>query len=993
MSGSQIARPGGDDLDSVAGGLDEAFRHGLALFRVGRDRDACAWLDRAARLSNRDDTVVLALAAAQQRVDPGKAGATLAGLVADSPDCLGGWLALLAARLATCDTQDAVRVAGQMLTRFTVRAVPSAVALLDRVVRDAGLLGWVDADVNGWVVARVVASSAEPLAVIVDGRVVASPANGAGRGTLRARLPAWGRAGSTLAATVGGVALLGSGLDLRRRRVVGLLDWDAGDAVVAWAWLPADPATPPGLVVQADGARPVRLGEAVLDRIGAHLLSRPRDAWRFTVPDPLVRACANLAVRGRDGGALWGSPVQPDVATRTIRRVVQRMALATYTAPLPPAEPDDWRPLPVGIQPSRAVPPAAAVPPARCCVVIPVLNQFADVARCLGSVLAALPSWAQVIVVDDGSSEPEVAGLLAGLAHRGQATVLRNQAPQGFPKAANAGLRAALAPGDCDVVLLNSDTVVAPGWLDRLRRTAYAAADIGSVTPLSCDGSIVSHPNPDRLGDVTEVSVVESLDERLGSLNRGLVAELPSGVGFCLFVTAICLAETGLLRETLFTQGYGEENDWCLRARLLGWRHVAALDVFVAHLGGRSFGLGRDYLTRRNAALLERLHPGYAAFVAGHGCDAEVRRAWRRIDAARLRADSVPGRSILLVSHGLGGGVQRSVRSRIAAFNEMGLRALVLLPSPNSDADGCALIQDADQDGLRYDLPSEAEELAGLLRDCGIRLIEIHHLLGHGDPMVRLVEGLGVPFNVYVHDYAAWCPRLHLTSYGDTYCGEPDQVQACDACVRDLGSATPGCRSVGDYRRASGELLHKANACYVPSMDVKARLGRQFPALRVTIVPWEAASPNRIQVKPKAGPATKAVVLGAIGVEKGYQLLLACARDAASRGLPLSFHVIGFTIDDARLMETGRVFVSGRYREGEVAGLLEQAEADLGFVPSACPETWCFALSELMASGLPVATLDIGTQAERVAQSRRGLVLPRNLPAAAVNDALLHHAR
>ena len=45
-------------------------------------------------------------------------------------------------------------------------------------------------------------------------------------------------------------------------------------------------------------------------------------------------------------------------------------------------------------------------------------------------------------------------------------------------------------------------------------------------------------------------------------------------------------------------------------------------------------------------------------------------------------------------------------------------------------------------------------------------------------------------------------------------------------------------------------------------------------------------------------------VIGAIGIHKGYQVLLDCARDAAERRLPLEFVVVGHTIDDRRLLAT-----------------------------------------------------------------------------------------
>ena len=88
-------------------------------------------------------------------------------------------------------------------------------------------------------------------------------------------------------------------------------------------------------------------------------------------------------------------------------------------------------------------------------------------------------------------------------------------------------------------------------------------------------------------------------------------------------------------------------------------------------------------------------------------------------------------------------------------------------------------------------------------------------------------------------------------------------------------------------------------------------------------------------------------VVGAIGVHKGYDVLLACARDAVHRDLDLEFIVVGHTIDDARLMETGRVFVTGRFEPNNVVALITAQPVQLGFIPSICPETWCLGLGRV----------------------------------------------
>ena len=130
-------------------------------------------------------------------------------------------------------------------------------------------------------------------------------------------------------------------------------------------------------------------------------------------------------------------------------------------------------------------------------------------------------------------------------------------------------------------------------------------------------------------------------------------------------------------------------------------------------------------------------------------------------------------------------------------------------------------------------------------------------------------------------------------------------------------------------------------------------------------------------------------MVGSIGIEKGYDVLLGCARDAARRRLNLRFTVLGHTIDDERLMVTGKVFVTGWFEEAEGLALAREQQATLGFLPSVCPETWSYALSLLFTAGLPVLTFSLGAQGARVAQSGQGWLLPLGVPPAKINDTLV----
>ena len=95
----------------------------------------------------------------------------------------------------------------------------------------------------------------------------------------------------------------------------------------------------------------------------------------------------------------------------------------------------------------------------------------------------------------------------------------------------------------------------------------------------------------------------------------------------------------------------------------------------------------------------------------------------------------------------------------------------------------------------------------------------------------------------------------------------------------------------------------------------------------------------------------------------------------ARRRLPLEFVVIGHTENDAPLLKTGKVFVTGPYSEGEAPHLLRRERPDLVFLPSVWPETWSYVLDEALESGLPIVAFDLGAIAERLRAAERGRVV------------------
>jgi len=115
-------------------------------------------------------------------------------------------------------------------------------------------------------------------------------------------------------------------------------------------------------------------------------------------------------------------------------------------------------------------------------------------------------------------------------------------------------------------------------------------------------------------------------------------------VGFCMYIRREALEAFGLFDAERFGRGYGEENDFCMRAGKAGWRNVLAGDVFVYHEGSVSFSEERLALQATAGKVLVEAHPDYPAKVheflvadPAHGlrCAVDLARAERGFEEAR----------------------------------------------------------------------------------------------------------------------------------------------------------------------------------------------------------------------------------------------------------------------------------------------------------------------------------------------------------------------
>ena len=242
-------------------------------------------------------------------------------------------------------------------------------------------------------------------------------------------------------------------------------------------------------------------------------------------------------------------------------------------------------------------------------IIICVHNALDDVKLCLESVIHNSTQPYLLIIVDDGSAK-ETSQYLENFANKEEAILLRNDMAKGYTFAANQGLRKSKSDY---VILLNSDTIVTPNWLDQMVACGESDPKIGIVSPLSNTASWQSIPEIEYQGDWAENKLPEGMTisdmaNILARYSARLYPRIAFLNGFCLMIKRALIEEIGYFDEDNFGEGYGEENDYCLRTRKAGWQLAIADDTYIYHSQSRSYSHERRKLLcdRANEVLVAK---------------------------------------------------------------------------------------------------------------------------------------------------------------------------------------------------------------------------------------------------------------------------------------------------------------------------------------------------------------------------------------------------
>jgi len=269
-------------------------------------------------------------------------------------------------------------------------------------------------------------------------------------------------------------------------------------------------------------------------------------------------------------------------------------------------------------------------------ILVPVYDGYEETLECLNSVIRSRSlnrTAHRLVVLDDATPNAPLREALLAMAAAGDIEHVINPVNLGFIRNVNRGMAYST---ERDVVWLNADTRVHGDWLDRLRTVAYSDKGIASVTPFTNNGELMSFPQS-RVSHTMPSAIEQAELDDLARKTESPAMEIETGCGFCMYIKRRAIVEVGYLDEVHLLRGYGEETDWCLRARASGWHHMGAPNVFVAHQGGASFGDEKALRVAHNNAILKRRYPDASARYSAFCLSDPIKPARQALQRARLK--------------------------------------------------------------------------------------------------------------------------------------------------------------------------------------------------------------------------------------------------------------------------------------------------------------------------------------------------------------------
>lgn len=633
-------------------------------------------------------------------------------------------------------------------------------------------------------------------------------------------------------------------------------------------------------------------------------------------------------------------------------------------------------------------------------IIIPIFNGYAYLVTLVEQLLSHTHITYHLILIDDCSTDSRVLSYLdktgaTKMATKHQITIIRNESNLGFVKTVNIGMRLSTN----HFIILNTDTEVPRDFAIKLLQPIINDPKIASTTPYTNSGSICSFPNIIQDNPIFMDLEVQLIDDMFGCIDSSHHnQEIPTGVGFCMGMNKQVYDVLGGFDAATFGRGYGEETDWCLRARKAGYRNIHVTNCFVYHKHGGSFTTKeKELLLKDNYQKLVSRHKNYALAVDNYlsvDTNSDLRIFMQLFLLTKYKFTNC------IINTIMSGGTKSYLNNCIEDNQQA---QIIIVVESNNLTSRCKVGVFSKYAKLEF----QTKNVFLLLEQLGIDVITINHLAFNKnnidiiDKIINLKNITNAPLNLIIHDYYYICPTINLLNNNNTYCGVPADASVCNKCLKSYNrkcySAEYVVRNktydITQWRSLVVSLLDHANSIIVPSESVEKIFCKVYPGLQKKLqiklhnLEYLLLINNRITYTPFQNLSNLTVgIIGEINKHKGSNIVYEMIKIAKSKNIAIQWVIIG-TIYPYKKHQN--LLVTGKYSLDNLQNLINHYKPDLMICPSIWPETFCYTVSEMMHFNLPLLSFNIGAQAQRVSKYHKGMLVD-NISAQSMFDAIIN---
>ncbi|MGL4428547.1 MAG: glycosyltransferase [Silvania sp.] len=613
-------------------------------------------------------------------------------------------------------------------------------------------------------------------------------------------------------------------------------------------------------------------------------------------------------------------------------------------------------------------------------IIVPVYNAINEVIDCLDSVIqnTVLSNNIKLLVINDASPDKKVHTQLEKYKNITGVKIVHNKRNIGYTNNVNFGISLS---GNDDIVLLNSDTIVSKNWLRQMSIAAYQNDDIGTVTAVSNGAGAFSVPKS-GWNDLPEHLSINHIARIVSSSTDSTFVTTPTGNGFCLFIKRDLLNDIGVFDKKKFPRGYGEENDFCMRALSNGWVNIVDLKTYVYHKRSASFKGEKDLLIEQGVAQVKYDHPYYSGAIKAIGKSSIFTAARKTIENKIIKTAQneviVKPKILFVISTRTGGtpktnyDLMRSLKDiydcYVLASNS---KLIEIMRADDKDYKVIEKFHLNEPVNFSTHRSFEYEKIIrSVIYKYNIDLLHIRHIAWHSLKLPQIAKEMSIPVINSFHDFYTICPSVNLVNEnGELFINGLDHGTN-NPLWRDETISPMTSSMLQAWKTRMADALLYCDQFITTCESAKEIILNNLPNIKdvpFTVIPHGRDFSSFLEPKNTlSNNVIKILVPGNITLTKGKHLIRQIKE--LDKSNQIQFHVLGTCDND--IMDI--VTYHGKYNRDDFTSKVKLINPDISAVFSIWPETYCHTLTESWASGLPVIGLAYGAVEKRIKEHNAG---------------------